>query len=834
MASQTQRGQEEDWPILNKGCCMPEREWSTKQLAELVGLSRATILKDVAKGHLRAHHEGRRLLVKERDFREWLNWRSSQLPQANLRGERLTLLEGAERCGLGHHVLLGAIERGLLPASKRLDGGPARWVIGADDLADFVRSRNQDVHWTARRIAQVTGLSETSVNRALADGQLSFELRTHPRHGPQRVVSEERLVAWLEQSAPPYCKQAAHLPHLLWPEEAAQRFGPELAEVKEHLETGLLAGVAGRVTRYGLDEWLRAQGLSPSWQLDEDSQWISVGRAAELTGTPIVTLQAWVARGLIPRQRRGRRWLLERKSLLDQYDRYHRRGYEHYLTPGQAARRHGVPVTRLLEAMKEGHLPFHLLGQKNGYWGRYLEPGELQEWLARPFQRKSSKRRPAESLPLDCPAFLTQTQAGRATNLGAKAVARALAQGKLEAIAGPDGSPRVKRESLAAWLAQVRVEAGESEEPDQLSLRRAAQECAYSEEELRRYVNTGQLPTERNSRGRLVLRRRVWQKWLKSRRHASQLDPEQRYWSLEEIAEKTGMLRDSVGAAIRRKQLKAQLVQVPDSARPAYRVADRHLKSWLKKRDRGLPAVQPRGEVLTLERAVEHSGMTREQLYYAVRHGELPAAKEHYRGAKRWLFGTIDLDDWVRRRSQPKDWTCRSLAEFAGVSYAAVLAAEDRGELKLDDSGVLDWLIHRSPPYRPEVAHLENCVSFKAALKLSRVLRPVLVKALQSGELGALVEQNQGSPRYYIPRFQLDSWLESRGLAPSWQLAAETEWLRVADAATLTGYARPTIQLWIRQGKVVSRRRGRRWLVERQSLLAQAEATSPRTDRNQA
>ena len=88
----------------------------------------------------------------------------------------------------------------------------------------------------------------------------------------------------------------------------------------------------------------------------------------------------------------------------------------------------------------------------------------------------------------------------------------------------------------------------------------------------------------------------------------------------------------------------------------------------------------------------------------------------------------------------------------------------------IDTQSLIQWLETQAPPYRKEVAELSPFVSSKVAGTLTGLGQTSVVKALRAGEFCAISVQEKSGPRYYIPRFQFDQWLKSRGLPPSWEL----------------------------------------------------------------
>ena len=57
------------------------------------------------------------------------------------------------------------------------------------------------------------------------------------------------------------------------------------------------------------------------------------------------------------------------------------------------------------------------------------------------------------------------------------------------------------------------------------------------------------------------------------------------------------------------------------------------------------------------------------------------------------------------------------------------------------------------------------------------------------------------------------------------------EWLTVQEAATLTGYHAEYLRLLIREGKIVARKFGPVWAIEKASLLSYLKAAEKSSDR---
>jgi len=186
-----------------------------------------------------------------------------------LRGEVLNIERACQRYGCHYHVLVSAVESGLLPAAKEYHEGKHHWQLGNIDVENFLREHPEEERlWISKSIAEVTGISQREVFRAISTGQLASD-----RTG--RVTSID-LAGWLE-TAPAYRWEVECLSRMLSSKEAGKVSKLGQTAVVKAIRAGELQALAIEAstgTRYCIprrcfDVWLLGQGLPPSWHLDK-------------------------------------------------------------------------------------------------------------------------------------------------------------------------------------------------------------------------------------------------------------------------------------------------------------------------------------------------------------------------------------------------------------------------------------------------------------------------------------------------------------------------------------------------------------------------------------
>jgi excisionase family DNA binding protein len=552
--------------------------------------------------------------------------------------------------------------------------------------------------------------------------------------------------------------------------------------------------------------------------------WLSVKEAAEFLNVSQATVHKWIRVGrLSDIRRQGRHLWLSRTCLQEQLQQFGPEAVRDLLTLEAAAKRYNVSYRCLLLAVQAGKLPCHMRGEGR-YWRRYLRPEEVSAWLDGRARPDRKIRTPARRLSDQGPALYTLEEASQAVRRSTSSLHLALRSGDL---AGLD------RESLNQWLDKLFYRAGGTEDPERISLQEVAQLSGCSPNSVRRWMAGGTFTIYTNPEGYPILSRAAVLAWLRER-PVRQLPEHEKYYSLRQISQFLQMKLATVQSDVVKGYLKALWVQ---GQPPRWMVAESALKAWMHWRNQHYTPEPPRGEELPTSEICQRYGCTADILQHGVRQGYLQPARRFGKSGVGHYWNPEAVADYLRLRAEPETiWTPGRIHTFTGVPMVSIRAAIERGALpigvdyhpsrgpkravKLED--LLGWLQEAAPPYRKEVRHLSPFVSSKVAGKQSGLGQTSVVKALRAGELEAFQVQEQTGPRYYIPRYQFDRWLESRGLPPSWELEKESEWLRVADAAQLISVAKPTIQKWLSLGKLKARRRGRAWLVERSSLLEKA------------
>ena len=557
-------------------------------------------------------------------------------------------------------------------------------------------------------------------------------------------------------------------------------------------------------------------------------QWLTTKEAAAFLGVALPTVQKWIQNGQIQAKRLGqRKWLLSRASLSRQLERFGSKAVSGLWTVEEAAKRCQVSKLSLWAAIKEGGLPYQTLGVGRS-WRRYLDPREVVAWKNARVVKPRKPRALASSCPADGPSHYSLAEASEGVNRSIRGLRMAISKGLLKV----ENSSRIARADLEDWLQQLRFREGESHDQEMLSFKSAARQAKVSSVTLRRAVLKGELAIESNPAGKPLVASAELQRWLATRATS---DPSQlgagRHYRLKEIAELTQMKLDTVQRDVTKGLLKANLVKEA-GAPPYHLVSETNFVAWMKARDQKYTQLTLEGEMLSTREACDRFGVTQDILSQGRKLGQLQVARRFAANGVALYYNSQQVEHYLEERSRPSPWTRTRIAEFFGISPEAVREAMLQGKLPFEmrnlpgkgprrcvsPENLTEWVHRHAPPYRIEVAHLGPFVSYQAAAQLANRPPQAIHAALRSGELVGL-KLGVEDTGYHIPRYQFDLWLARQGLPPSWELETEPRWLRVQDAAQLAQVAIPTIQKWLMAGYLEVRRRGRRWLVDRERLL---------------
>lgn len=354
----------------------PSVRWYTvAEVAKLVNLAPGSVHSDIARNKLPSTicRPTLKRYISESDIHEWIRKREALYPQAPLDGKPMLInKEAAESFNTSVETLRSAVRRGFLPDHRRFTGTSPKQVVGARDVEKFLADYQSEDAWTVTRIVEWVGVSRGPVYKAVEEGMLPLRTERHPLHGPRRVVDPGDLLSWLATDPVSYCSEAAHLSCLADAEEAAKLSGLSLETVQEAMARGDLVALNGSLSRYDLDRWLEAQGLPPSWQHPAEQEWLRLSEAAELVNMSTAGLKAWIRKGHLPARKKGRRFLLQRKVLLETVAR---RRPADKVTLGEAARELKVSFDRLRAAVRRGELAVEKVGRFF-----MVRPEDVQVW----------------------------------------------------------------------------------------------------------------------------------------------------------------------------------------------------------------------------------------------------------------------------------------------------------------------------------------------------------------------------------------------------------------------------------------------------------------------
>lgn len=428
---------------------------------------------------------------------------------------------------------------------------------------------------------------------------------------------------------------------------------------------------------------------------------------------------------------------------------------------------------------------------------------------------------------------MTISRAAEMAGVNKSTIAKAVRAGRIRATTLRDGQVVVDPASLDAWIEKHFYAEGGTNDPAMISLREASELVKIRYAALTDYVKRGTLSTHYNPAGRFILNRQEFEEWRETLPPLREdLDTTVRWYTLKEIAALVSLNYSVVLTATLNGELRATPCRIPYHSSV---VAEAELRRWLQERSKKFPQAELHGDSLTLEQAAERFGVTTTILRLGIKRGVIPFCKQMSQGGSYpYLVGSEDVAAYLRARASDDAWTLHKAAEFIGMEYTLLVKVSRLKQLPsrvdrhpnigprriVDPDELFAWLAEQPVPYRKEAAHLSNLATVAEAARLSLSMESTVREAIRQGTLRAWKEQ--------IPRRALDSWLKKRGLEPSWKQEKNTEWIRIISAARLVDVAKGTIFEWIRRKKILSKGVGRRRLVQRASVLAQADRLAAR------
>jgi excisionase family DNA binding protein len=351
----------------------------------------------------------------------------------------------------------------------------------------------------------------------------------------------------------------------------------------------------------------------------------------------------------------------------------------------------------------------------------------------------------------------------------------------------------------------------------------AALETGYSRADLRRALISGEIEGHMKKQ-RWMMKQDSFQLWL-----AGRPSREKGMVPLTEFCRERGVVYSVLYNAMQRDEFPNVTVTRPGGC---------GTEVWLRCVDGEAWLADSEEYGLGLTEAAARFCVHKKWLEKAARSGRLPARR---RGT-RYRVKARDVEAFLRNkdRSQDRAWTKTRLLAMIGLGEDMLRPACKAGRLKphlrrgptgprrlefnLDE--LVPWLLHECPPYAPEVAHLPTTLTVEQVVDETQLSREDVLNAISSYDLLAVPVDPD---TWIVARFELDRWLESRGL-PTTRLISGERWLTVKRASDLTGRT---------VGEIVNTRRltphlvhvggqGFR-LVERTELLAWAAAKKIRS-----
>lgn len=307
------------------------------------------VLKDWAEKHafLSQKRGDGSLLLDRADFQRWLR----QLPprRCDLDPDKrwYSLKEIVKLTGVPLQILQRDVDNGILQSQQTRD----QPVVEEAHLNRWLRegrhAEPEPEYWTLPRAAKFVGLAYESLLEAARVGKLLTREEPHFYLGKRQMVNPDELLKWLEGI--PYRKEAAHLPGVVEVSEAAR-----LANMSAEKVRGLLGEVAwnDRIPRRSLDQWLKKQGLPPSWQ------------ERELPAAPVVEAPALSKKAPAVQSKKAAEKKVTGAPLIE-------------WPLGKIVQRWGVPRHALESGVKTGELRARQVSRGN--W--VVDQAELERWM---------------------------------------------------------------------------------------------------------------------------------------------------------------------------------------------------------------------------------------------------------------------------------------------------------------------------------------------------------------------------------------------------------------------------------------------------------------------
>ena len=166
----------------------------------------------------------------------------------------------------------------------------------------------------------------------------------------------------------------------------------------------------------------------------------------------------------------------------------------------------------------------------------------------------------------------------------------------------------IEKASLDKWLKVRFYLRGGTDDLSMIALSEAAELAQCREGNLLHFVGLGELTGKENPEGRLVLDRAKFMVWLEGLPpHCDTLDPNVRWWTVLEIASLVQLSPLTVSHDIAKGRLTGVYARSKKGP-PKYLVAEPDLHAWIKERSEIYQPAPTRGELLSLEQAVQRYG----------------------------------------------------------------------------------------------------------------------------------------------------------------------------------------------------------------------------------
>lgn len=548
----------------------PSVRWfSMEEVDKLVGSKAGFASRLAREGELKAtpcrtpHHS---YVVAEADLKEWLKERAKKFPQADLRGEAMTLEAAAERFGVKYALLWHAVKRKLIPASRQQHIGPALILVGSQDVEQFLETRLLDKSWTLRRAAEFVGMDYPLLVRAARAGQLPTRVEIHPHWGRRQVVEPEALMKWLATQPVPYRKEAAHLSGAATIEEAARLSLQRVDSVREEIAQGKLPALCELIPRRALDRWLKQRGFPPSWKDHLHAEWMRTEDAARLVAVSESAILVWLKSGHLQGEQRGRRWLVRRASLLEQRKVAEDPGW---ISRAQAISGYSVSKATLRRALKSGLLPARKLVVR-GHKRIRIRVEDLERFL-----KEHPEPLQPEPVDFDPEAHcFNVAQAAARARISVNVVHADMAKGLLHGSKHA-GSYFFTRPEVEDWLKKRFWRKGGTRRPGMISLKEGAHRSGYSVVYLSEQVKQAHLSRYRNPAGKLILNEAEFNEWLSAHggRGGELREGE---WTLSRIGRRLGIR----GSSVHRHIVKGNLLARRAGGK-LWAVAEADLEKWI-------------------------------------------------------------------------------------------------------------------------------------------------------------------------------------------------------------------------------------------------------------